>query len=208
MGNLYIADTGNERIRAVHFAGYPVLALTNVSTNNAGNYAVVIANPYGSVTSAVATLTVLGQPVILVQPASEEVLAGGDATLSVTATGTPPLYFFWYVNLTNLLQAGTNAALVVSDASDADAGSYTVVITNAYGTATSGVATLTVRSAPAAPPLLAVVPDQSINVGSSLFVTNTVSETNVPPRQITFSLGAGAPARAVISTEAFSNGVP
>jgi hypothetical protein len=57
-GNLYIADQSNQRIREVHFAGCPTFALTNVSVASAGNYTVAIANPYGSVTSAVATLTV------------------------------------------------------------------------------------------------------------------------------------------------------
>jgi sugar lactone lactonase YvrE len=57
-GNLYIADYTNNRIREVQLAGYPTLALTNVTASNAGSYTVVIASPYGSVTSAVATLTV------------------------------------------------------------------------------------------------------------------------------------------------------
>ena len=63
--------------------GYPTLTLTNVSANNAGNYTVVITSPYGSVTSAVATLTVEAPPVITVQPASQTVLAGSNATFSV-----------------------------------------------------------------------------------------------------------------------------
>jgi sugar lactone lactonase YvrE len=57
-GNLYIADTDNNRIREVHLAGFPTLTLTNVSVTNAGNYSVVITSPYGSVTSAVVSLTV------------------------------------------------------------------------------------------------------------------------------------------------------
>jgi sugar lactone lactonase YvrE len=58
LGNLYIADWYNNRIREVHFAGYPSLTLSNVSVGNAGNYAVVVTSPYGSVTSDVAVLTV------------------------------------------------------------------------------------------------------------------------------------------------------
>ncbi len=56
--NLYIADQNNERIREVHFAGFPIFVQTNVSVTSAGNYTVVITSPYGSVTSAVASLTV------------------------------------------------------------------------------------------------------------------------------------------------------
>jgi sugar lactone lactonase YvrE len=58
-GNLYIADTYNQRIRKVLlYAGYPTLTLRDVGASDAGNYTVVITSPYGSVTSAMAALTV------------------------------------------------------------------------------------------------------------------------------------------------------
>jgi hypothetical protein len=57
-GNLYFDDSNNNRIREVHFAGFPTLTLTNVSINNAGSYTVVITSPYGSATSSVAVINV------------------------------------------------------------------------------------------------------------------------------------------------------
>jgi hypothetical protein len=57
-GSLYIADAYNNRIRKVPLAGLPIFSLPSVSVTNAGNYTVIITSPYGSVTSAVATLTV------------------------------------------------------------------------------------------------------------------------------------------------------
>ena len=57
-GNLYIADYNEQRVREVHLAGFPTLVLTNTSATNAGSYTVVVTSPYGSVTSAVATLNV------------------------------------------------------------------------------------------------------------------------------------------------------
>ncbi|MGA2555546.1 MAG: hypothetical protein ABSG04_04655, partial [Verrucomicrobiota bacterium] len=65
VGNLYVADGGNQRIREIYFAGYPTYTLTNVSTSNAGNYTVIVTSPYGSVTSLVATLTVIVPPQII-----------------------------------------------------------------------------------------------------------------------------------------------
>jgi sugar lactone lactonase YvrE len=142
-GNLYVADSYNQRIREVLlYAGHPTLTLSDVGANNASNYTVVVSSPYGSVTSAVATLTVVYPPSILVQPASQEILPGNNATLSVTATGTPPLYYSWFFDATNLLQAGTSASLIVSNLTAGPLGQYTVVITNAYGSETSQVATL------------------------------------------------------------------
>ena len=58
-GNLYVSDMNNNRVREIHLAGLPALTFTNLSYAKAGNYAVVIANAFGSVTSSVATLTIL-----------------------------------------------------------------------------------------------------------------------------------------------------
>lgn len=60
LGNLFIADYNNNRVRkvAVNYNGAPTLTLNNVTTANAGYYQVVVTSPYGSVTSHLASLTV------------------------------------------------------------------------------------------------------------------------------------------------------
>jgi sugar lactone lactonase YvrE len=72
-GNLFIADTQNQRIRKVTppssvFPFSPTLVLNNVGLGNAGAYAVVVSNPYGSLTSSVVNLTVTLPSVILSMP--------------------------------------------------------------------------------------------------------------------------------------------
>jgi sugar lactone lactonase YvrE len=62
--NLFIADYYNQRIRKVvgipHSSPLlPTLIIDNVSSADAGNYAVIISNAAGSITSSVATLTVI-----------------------------------------------------------------------------------------------------------------------------------------------------
>ena len=148
--NLYIADSNNNRIREVHFAGYPAFALTNVSVTNAGNYTVVISNPYGSVTSAVANLTVPAPPAITSQPASQMVAPGSSPCFSVAVVGSGPFGYEWYFAATNLIQCGTDCTFTLTSVSTNDTGDYTVVITNSYGSVTSAVATLTV--VPRTPP--------------------------------------------------------
>jgi sugar lactone lactonase YvrE len=71
-GNLYIADNNNNRIRKVLlYAGYPTLTLNDAGATNAGNYTVIVTSPYGSVTSAVATLHVgVTEPQIIACDAS------------------------------------------------------------------------------------------------------------------------------------------
>ena len=61
-GNLFIADASNGRVRKVGLAGSPTLTLSSVTTNNSGNYTVIVTGPYGSVTSGVARLTVVPRP--------------------------------------------------------------------------------------------------------------------------------------------------
>ena len=80
-----------KRFYRKKFAPPPTLALANPGVTNAGNYAVVISSPYGSVTSAVATLTIVSPPAVITQPASQFAVVGGSLNFSLTATGTQPL---------------------------------------------------------------------------------------------------------------------
>jgi len=140
------------------------LALNPVTTANAGNYDAVITNNLGSVTSAVATLTVIvpgGGPQITAQPSSLTVTQGQSAAFSVTATGTAPLRYQWRFQSANL-SGRTNANLTLNPASTNNAGNYDVVITNAAGSVTSAVATLTVVLPLVAPAI--VTPPASLTV--------------------------------------------
>ncbi len=84
-----------------------VLTITNAQTTNSGNYAVIVTNRAGSVTSSNAVLTVTNiPPTITVQPISQTNGVGTNVTLTVAATGTAPLSYQWQVNGTNLVNGG------------------------------------------------------------------------------------------------------
>src|SRR5207249_2267354 len=119
------------------------LALNNAQPTNAGNYAVVVSNKLGGVTSAVAVLTVLVPPAITAQPQSRTNIIGTTASFSAAANGTAPLSYQWQFNGAAIQNAnGTN--LTLDNVQLSDAGNYTVVVTNVAGSITSAVATLTV----------------------------------------------------------------
>jgi uncharacterized repeat protein (TIGR01451 family) len=118
-------------------------SITNVQTVHGGNYEVLVGNGSGSVTSAVAVLTVLVPPSITVQPTSLTVTQGQNAIFSVSATGDTPLFYRWTFNGTNIPSA-TNS-LIISNVQLFNAGIYRALVSNQVGSVTSSVATLTVQ---------------------------------------------------------------
>jgi hypothetical protein len=82
-------------------------------------------------------------PTIDVQPVSQTVAAGTDASFTVTASGTGPLSYQWFFNRTNLV--GLNSAtLTLPGVQLASSGSYSVQVTNALGKVMSADAQLVV----------------------------------------------------------------
>ncbi len=146
-GGLFIADEGNSRIRSITLGRNPVLSLNDASSNNVGNYQVIVTCPSGSVTSSIVNLSVVFPPAISSQPQSVVVTNGNSAQLAITASGTTNLNYQWYFDANALLNA-TNLAITFSNATSAEAGNYQCVITNNYGSMTSFVATLTVLTPP------------------------------------------------------------
>jgi hypothetical protein len=112
------------------------LTLLNVQAKQAGNYAVLVNSPAGSVLSSNAVLTVLTKPKITVPPQRQLLFPGCSAFFSVNASGTPPLFYQWLKNSTNLV-GQTNSVLSLPNVQQSDFGSYSVVVSNAYGYATS-----------------------------------------------------------------------
>ena len=94
---------------------------------------------------------VTAPPTIATQPQSQTVTNGNPVSFTVTALGSPTLFFQWQKNGTNLTDGGnisgsTTNTLNLSAATANDNGYYTVIITNAYGSVTSSIAALTVTT--------------------------------------------------------------
>ncbi|MFV0679722.1 carbohydrate-binding domain-containing protein [Ottowia sp.] len=77
-------------------------------------------------------------PVITSQPQSVSIASGATTTLNVAASGTATLSYQWHLN-----GSAINGATATSYTTGA-AGSYTVVVSNDYGSVTSNAATITV----------------------------------------------------------------
>lgn len=125
------------------------LTLANVQASAAGSYHVIVSNSVGTVTSVVATLTVNpAPPFVITQPQNQTVVVSNPASFTVTAGGSAPLTYQWFFNTNTILSDATNASFAIASAQTNDAGGYSVVISNSVGSVTSVVATLTVLGLP------------------------------------------------------------
>jgi pectate lyase/pectin methylesterase-like acyl-CoA thioesterase len=112
---------------------------------DAGLYRLVVTNGQGSAASAAAELVIMQAPVINSQPTGGTLNVGDSITLSVGASGTPAPTYQWKRNGVNLPGA-TSASYLISSASGANAGNYTVVVTNSVSSVTSATAAVAVLS--------------------------------------------------------------
>ncbi len=147
-------DNGTNLTDGENISGSTSTSLTinNVSAANVGTYTTVVTNLAGIATSSNALLTITpSPPVIILQPMTQTAVVGETVTFSVAAIGTTPFFYQWNFNGTNIVDA-TNAILPLINVQLTQAGAYTVVITNIYGSITSSNAVLTVLVAPPCDP--------------------------------------------------------
>jgi hypothetical protein len=110
---------------------------------------VKVSNATGSATSNTVTLTVNPAaptaPAITQQPTNATVMAGQSATFTVTATGTAPLIYQWFMNGGAV---GTNSSsYTISQTTLGQTGAQIYVkVSNAVSSATSQTVTLTVNA--------------------------------------------------------------
>src|SRR6185436_12933879 len=111
---------------------------------DAGQYAAIATNSYGSVTSTVAVIIIDLRPYVLTQPDDVTVSPGATTAFVVSASG-PSLNYAWFHN-DALIPDAASPVFTISEAVPGNQGSYYVVITNYAGSATSRVASLSFNS--------------------------------------------------------------
>ena len=161
-------------------ATLPTLTFTNVTTNQGGNYSVVITNVFGRATSAVATLTVFVPPTFTLQASNRWAKTGTTTFFRAAANGTAPFNFQWLKDGSPLADGGNivgaqSNVLTLANVTTNDAGRYSLTAGNFAGTATSSNALLKVS----VPPVIAAQPaSQAIVISNA--VTFTVAATGLP----------------------------
>ncbi len=165
--------TGTPPLRYQWFANGVMLAgmtatnltLTDLTAAATNTYQLGVTNAYGSITSAPALLIVLAPPQILAQTINQSLVTTSNASFAVSASGTAPLSYRWQFNEADIL-AATNSVFSLTDAQPSSAGSYRVIVTNAFGAVTSAPAFLIVL--PLSPTIVSSPTNRSVTAGSSV----------------------------------------
>ncbi|MDO8543757.1 MAG: immunoglobulin domain-containing protein [Opitutaceae bacterium] len=176
----------------------------NILTGTGGNV-VVRATQAGDAAYAAATVErtfnfVAGAmaPFITSTPVDTTVAAEAAATLRVSAIGTPTPTYQWQKDGADLAGA-TNSALTFEHATLANAGRYTVVVSNSMGSVTAA-ASLFVRAAPI---IIASPTDQTADAGTS--VRLSVEAAGYPAMTYQWRRNGTAVAGATNSTLVFAS---
>ena len=131
-----------------------IYTISSATTNDAGNYSLMVTNPYDNgASSPNAALSVI------LSPASRTNYPGSTATFTTTAFSPESLSFQWQKNGTNLVNGGnvsgaTNCTLTLANVSVTDAAAYSAVVSDPYTSVTTSNALLTVPTP--VPPALTV----------------------------------------------------
>ena len=110
------------------------LTIASVTPQNLGPYSVIVTSDYGSITSSVAHLYM---PPYLETPfVGVLTYLGQTNTLNIGAWGSGNLAYQWYFNGT-AISGATSSNLALSDIQFTNAGLYSVVVSNPYGSVTN-----------------------------------------------------------------------
>jgi len=124
-----------------------VLVISNVQAAHAGEYSVTVTQPDLRLSVIPRPATISGPVVIIEQPQARAVARGSNATFQVTADGAGPLAYRWLFNGGGIAGA-TNASLVITNAQMVHEGTYSVLVSNSYGSSSSSAAALLVLVRP------------------------------------------------------------
>ncbi|HEX3798591.1 MAG TPA: Calx-beta domain-containing protein [Verrucomicrobiae bacterium] len=158
-GNVFVVDENNNNVRKIGADGIvmTIAGKATVAGNSADGIgqAALFASPQAITVDNFGDLYVAdynnstirkgvpANPIFQTSPQSQAAVSGTTITLSPGFTGAPPMNFQWRFNGATLPEA-TNATLQLSNLSSSFTGAYDLIVTNIYGTATSGVANVSV----------------------------------------------------------------
>jgi hypothetical protein len=165
--------------------------IDNASSDNDGDYTVVVSSTSGSVTSAVAALSIEflpSAPVFVDHPLGDIALLGTQAFLDTRAVSTSAVSYQWFFE-GNALPGETNDTLTINPARAENEGTYHVVATSAGGSTASTESEVLVTDKR----LINVAARSRVGSGANVLIAGFVVIGPEPKQVLIRGLGPGLP---------------
>ena len=155
------------------------LWLTNSQISDSGNYTVVVSNLFGVRTSLVAVLSIaisdLCPTISAILPgANQTVIQGHNTSFSVNANAAPAPDYYWFDNNAQFIPSATSATLALNNVQYSQLGTYSIIVSNRCGTATTNMFLNVIVS-----PTISVQP-QNLVVTNGNSASFSVTATGIP----------------------------
>lgn len=141
-----VVYTGPQVSGAANFGGQITFTPTSSTPRSLVYYCILHPSMMGTI---IIQAPAMPPPTIDAHPQSTEVVAGQTLVLSVSATSSEAPSYTWRHG-TTVLADQTGATLTINHVTSAEAGSYTVTVSNSGGETPSSAATVTVLAPPLA----------------------------------------------------------
>jgi gliding motility-associated-like protein len=152
------------------------LTIPSVTAANAGVYTFVATNSCGTTTSGNAQVTIKDKPSITSITAPLNVCAAASATLvsTIASNGDNNLTYAWALNGT-AVSNGNASTLTVPNFQSANAGTYSLSVTNSCGTVSSATNNQNVDIQLITTPSVATITDKTVCLNTNLLVPTTIT---------------------------------
>ncbi|MEY4939634.1 MAG: hypothetical protein RIQ93_1369, partial [Verrucomicrobiota bacterium] len=174
----------------------PVQSVTAIMNSAISNVEVLQIDDITGARSLYEIAAAVASPSIVAQPTSASLQTTGSYTLNVGAVGPEPLTYAWTFRAVGSTTAepfrlASGPTYTIGSVQPADSGSYTVTVTNAFGSVTSNVATINVAALTTAPEtLLANISTRgNVGTGAGVLIAGLVIGGSTPKNVIVRAVG-------------------